>query len=221
LLLINGEDSEFVQRTYARGAGDIHIFKNGVHPSRLDERAQPLESITALFLGTWLERKGIDTLVGAARILHSRSLRIKWLLAGSGVGSEGVLRSWPESLRSHVEVIPRFSPDIEEKLFARSNLFVLPSFFEGQPLSLLQAMETGRCCITTDCCGQRDLIRHNDNGLLHVPGDAEQLALLIEQSAKSEELRRSLGKNAKMTVYGRSWEAVASDVVDFVESVCQ
>ena len=94
---------------------------------------------------------------------------------------------------------------------------MLPSFFEGQPLSLLQAMETGRCCITTDCCGQRDLIRHTQNGLLHQPGDAVQLASLIEECAKSEGLRKSLGHRAKLTVQGRSWEQVGSEVVDFVE----
>jgi len=218
LLLINSQDSEFVQREYGRRREDIYVFKNGIHPSTLDERTQPVDTITALFLGSWLERKGVDTLIEAARILDSTGRRINWLLAGTGVDREGVLGSWPESLRSRVKVVPRFAPDAEEELLARSNLFVLPSFFEGQPLSLLQAMASGRCCITTDCCGQRDLIRHNENGVLHQPGDARGLASLIEQCASSEALRRSLGRNAKQTVEGRSWEQVASEVVDFVES---
>lgn len=218
LLLINAQDSEFVQNRYGRALEDIHVFKNGVYPSMLDERTQPVDSFTALFLGSWLERKGTHTLIDAARILESRDVRINWLLAGTSGDRDVVLEAWPGSLRHRVEVVPSFSPDVEQPLFARSNLFVLPSFFEGQPLSLLQAMETGRCCITTDCCGQRDLIRHNENGLLHHPGDAVQLAALIEECARSESLRRSLGRNAKNTVQGRSWETVASEVVDFVES---
>jgi len=218
LLLINTQDSEFVQNNYGRAPGDIHVFRNGVYPSTLDEQTQPGDAITALFLGSWLERKGIDTLIDAAWILDSRNVGINWLLAGTGADRDVVLKAWPDSLRPRVEVVSSFSPDVEESLFARSNLFVLPSFFEGQPLSLLQAMETGRCCITTDCCGQRDLIRHNQNGLLHQPGDAVQLAALIEQSAGSESLRKSLGHQAKQTVQRRSWERVASEVVDFVES---
>lgn len=221
LLLINNEDSAFVQRTYGRNLDDIRVFKNGVYPSTLDERTQPADSITALFLGSWLGRKGIDTLISAARILDARNMRINWLLAGTGSDRDSILSSWPESLRPHVEVIPRFSPDAEEALFARSNLFLLPSFFEGQPLSLLQAMETGRCCITTDCCGQRDLIGHNQNGLLHTPGDSVELASLIERCAANEQLRESLGRNAKQAVQGRAWETISSEVVDFVESVCE
>jgi glycosyltransferase involved in cell wall biosynthesis len=218
LLLINSQDSEFVQREYGRRREDIYVFKNGIHPSTLDERTQPVDPITALFIGSWLERKGVDTLIEAARILNSTGRRINWLLAGTGVDREGVLASWPESLRSRVEVVPRFAPHAEEELLARSNLFVLPSFFEGQPLSLLQAMASGRCCITTDCCGQRDLIRHNENGLLHQPGDAVELASLIERCAVSEELRMSLGRTAKQSVQNRNWETVSDSVVDFVES---
>lgn len=218
LLLINSEDSEFVQRTYGRRLEGINVFKNGVYPSTLDERTQPVDSFTALFLGSWLERKGIDTLISAARILDARNVPVNWLLAGTGADRDSVLNSWPESIRPRVEIIPCFSPDAEGSLLARSNLFVLPSFFEGQPLSLLQAMETGRCCITTDCCGQRDLIRHNYNGLLHVPGDAQQLASLIEKCATSEELRSSLGRNAKRTAQCRHWELVSSEVADFVET---
>jgi glycosyltransferase involved in cell wall biosynthesis len=221
LLLINSEDSTFVQRTYGRRLEDIQLFKNGVYPSTLNERTQPVDSITALFLGSWLERKGIDTLISAARILDARNIRINWLLAGTGSDGDSIFNSWPESVRPQVEVIPGFSPAEEEALLARSNLFVLPSFFEGQPLSLLQAMETGRCCITTDCCGQRDLIQHNQNGLLHTPGDSVELASLIERCAASEELRTSLGRHAKQSVRGRNWETVSSEVVDFVESVCE
>jgi glycosyltransferase involved in cell wall biosynthesis len=218
LLLINTQDSEFAQNTYDRSLEDIHVFRNGVYPSTLDEHTQPADGITALFLGSWLERKGIHTLIDAARILESRNVRINWLLAGTGADRDVVLSSWPESLRDKVEVVPNFSPDAEESLFARSNLFLLPSLFEGQPLSLLVAVETGRCCITTDCCGQRDLIRRNQNGLLHRPGDAAQLASLIEECASSESLRRSLGRNAKRTVQDRGWEHVTSEVAAFVES---
>ncbi|HVG22486.1 MAG TPA: glycosyltransferase, partial [Blastocatellia bacterium] len=117
-----------------------------------------------------------------------------------------------------VEVVSEFTPDAEESIFARANFFVLPSFFEGQPLALLQAMESARCCITTNCCGQRDLIRHGYNGLLHEPGDARRMASLIEQCVSSESLRKSLGRAAKQSVQGRRWEAVSSEMADFVEA---
>ncbi|HEX8091983.1 MAG TPA: glycosyltransferase family 4 protein [Blastocatellia bacterium] len=218
LLLINDEDAVFARNYYRRSDSQICVFKNGAYPSKLNEEAQPCHMLTGLFLGSWLERKGINTLVEAARILDERGARVNWLLAGTGLDRDAVLSRWPDSLRTAVEVIPEFTPDAEDSIFARSSFFVLPSFFEGQPLALLQAMESARCCITTNCCGQRDLIRHGYNGLLHEPGDAQHLASLIEQCINSETLRKGLGRAAKQAVQGRRWEAVSSEMADFVES---
>jgi glycosyltransferase involved in cell wall biosynthesis len=217
LLLINREDAAFAQNSYRRKAGDMLIFNNGVNPSKVDENVQPPDK-AVLFLGSWLKRKGIETLVEAARILAQRDLQLRWLLAGTGLEQKEVLRSWPEHLHSSIEVIPTFTRETEEELFARSSLLVLPSFFEGQPLALLQAMEAGRCCITTNCCGQRDLIQDQFNGLLHEPGDAITLADLIARCLDNQELRLALGRNAKRSVQGRSWEVVSAEVADFVEA---
>ncbi|MEW6558371.1 MAG: glycosyltransferase family 4 protein [Elusimicrobiota bacterium] len=218
LLLINQEDALYAQRRYNRNS-DILVFKNGVYPSNLNEKIQPENQITILFLGSWIERKGIRTLIEAATILHRQGLRLNYLVAGVSVESKTILDSWPEELHTFVEVVPHFSRGYEESLFARSNIFVLPSFFEGQPLSLLQAMESGRCCITTNCCGQKDLIQHGFNGLLHEPGDAKKLAFLIAKCAESKDLRIELGKNAKLSVKDRSWEAVSAEIVDRIEVV--
>jgi glycosyltransferase involved in cell wall biosynthesis len=216
LLLSNHQDSAFAEEYYKRDAQQIFVFKNGTYPSTLNEMHQP-EVPTILFLGSWLERKGINTLIDAARILEERAVRANWLLAGTGVDSEKILPCWPQSVRPFVHVVSKFDKDSEESFLARASLFVLPSYFEGQPLALLQAMEAGRCCITTDCCGQRDLIRHGFNGLLHTPGDARRLAFLIEECLADKELKTMLGRNAKFSVQGRSWETVSSEVVNFSE----
>jgi glycosyltransferase involved in cell wall biosynthesis len=217
LLLINNEDAAFAEDFYRRAAGDVLVFHNGVNPSKVNENVQPPNN-TVLFLGSWLNRKGTETLVEAGRILAKRDLQVRWLLAGTGIEQKEVLRSWPEHLHSYIEVIPTFTPETEQELFTHSRLFVLPSFFEGQPLALLQAMEAGRCCITTNCCGQRDLIQDQLNGLLHEPGDAITLADLIARCLDDQELRLSLGRKAKRTVQGRSWEVVSAEVADFVEA---
>jgi glycosyltransferase involved in cell wall biosynthesis len=218
LLLINNQDASFAEKYYKREAREIFIFKNGVYPSILNETIQPSVP-TILFLGSWLDRKGISTLIKAAQILERKSIYPNWLLAGTGFDREAILPYWPESMQPFVEVIPKFVKEYEENYFARASLFVLPSHFEGQPLALLQAMETGRCCITTDCCGQRDLIRDEFNGLLHKPGDATQLALLIERCLADKNLLMTIGKNAKSFVQQRRWESVSAEVVDFTEEL--
>jgi glycosyltransferase involved in cell wall biosynthesis len=82
-------------------------------------------------------------------------------------------------------------------------------------------MEAGRCCITTNNCGQRDLIRHGENGLLHEADDAEKLAELIATCALDEDLRLRLGKTAKRDVQDRQWPRVSAEVVDRIEQQLQ
>jgi len=221
LLLINSEDMIFAQKVYQRRDENLFAFKNGINPSRLTEENQPKDQAhcNVLFLGSWLERKGTHTLVNSAKILYEKEIDLCWTLAGVGNSKKTVIDFWPKNLHDSVRVIPQFLSHQEQALLADANIFVLPSFFEGQPLALLQAMESGRCCITTNCCGQRDLIQHEYNGLLFEPGDAKALARLIEQCVKDRELRLRLGRNARLSVHNRQWESVASEVVDQVEQV--
>ncbi|MEH2411351.1 glycosyltransferase family 4 protein [Nostoc sp.] len=219
LLLSNQEDSQFVQQYYHKNSTDIFLFRNGVYPSGLDESSRSNNPLTILFIGSWLERKGINTLLNAANILQKLGLHPNWLLAGTGVNAEAILASFPKELYPYVEIIPKFQASDELNILAQSDIFVLPSFFEGQSLAVLQAMSAGRCCITTNCCGQKDLIRHGYNGLLHEPGDAEKLASLIEECASDSKLRVTLGRNAKASVQNRSWKEVSMEVVDRIEAL--
>lgn len=217
LLIANQEDCEFVQQYYNRDSKDILLYKNGIYASELDETVEVDEAFTILFIASWIERKGIQTLVDAAHILQKQGLYPNWLLAGTGLNREAVLASWPKDIHPYLKIIPKFRASDEFSLFTRSQIFVLPSFFEGQPLVLLQAMAAGSCCITTNCCGQKDLIRHGDNGLLYEPGDAEKLASLIQECASNSQLRATLGKNAKTSVQNRLWKEVSVEVVERIE----
>jgi len=218
ILLNNKEDQLFTQDYYGRKKEATFIFKNGVYNSGLNEKIQPPDN-TILFLGSWLKRKGIVTLVEAAKIIYSKGLNVKWILAGTGLSEENVLSLWPEEIRKNVEVSPFFRLSEEKSFLARSNIFVLPSFYEGQPLALLQAMESGRCCITTNSCGQKDLITDNNNGLLFETGDCNKLAELIIFCLKNKKLRLRLGRNARYSVINRKWDKVSCEIVKKVGGV--
>lgn len=217
LLLINQDDARFVQQRYGRSSSDILVFRNGVVQTGLTEFDHESETPTILFMGTWIERKGISTLIQAARDLRSRGVNARWLLAGTQIGEEEVLGKWPAAMRSQVVVVPRFRCEDERQLLAKADIVVLPSCFEGQPLALLQAMEAGRCCIASDCCGQRDFIRHGENGFLHAVGDSKKLADLLEYVIVNAEIRHSVGKNARLSVSDRTWFNVSEEVVGFLD----
>lgn len=174
---------------------------------------------TVLFVGSWLPRKGTATLVEAAGLLHARGIRPTFVLAGTGRDAAAVLADWPESLRPAVRVVPRFAAAGESELYSCSDVLVLPSFYEGQPLALLQAMAGGCCCIASDVAGSRDLIDDRVTGLLHPAGDAERLAECLAECLAQPLLRRRLGDGARQAMAGRGWEVVAAEVADFVAGV--
>ena len=76
-----------------------------------------------------------------------------------------------------------------------ADIFILPSKWEGVPMSIIEAMGTGLPIIASRVGGVSDMLTHDRSGLLIEP-DATELACAIERLAGSEELRRTLGQNA-------------------------
>jgi glycosyltransferase involved in cell wall biosynthesis len=219
LLVLNAEDLAYARDHYRRRAEDLFLFRNGIYRPPAREPIPPDRPPTLLFLGTWLPRKGIGTLVAAASLLHARGVMPRFILAGTGLDTRQVLSQWPEDLREAVEVLPHFPFTDELALYPRADVFVLPSLYEGQPLALLQAMTAGCCCVASDIAGNRDLLTHGKTGLLHPAGDAARLAADLHACLANPRLREDLGRKAREAVSARTWETVSGEVADFVERI--
>lgn len=217
LLLINSDDSNYVKNKYKRKVDDVFLFKNGV-----DFNVNTLETnknmdFTILFNGSWIDRKGIAVLIEAADILFKKhQIDFHYLLIGTVKSVSEVLENWPDYLKKYVKVIPKFEASDEIKYLNEASLFVLPSYFEGQPLSLLQAMSVGKCCITTNSCGQKDIITNDYNGILISVGNSFELSESILKCFNDSENINRIGNNAKVEMKSRSWEIVSNEVTDYI-----
>jgi len=219
LLLINSDDVEYVKRKFGRAGKDIFLFKNGYNTITNNSSVSKSDNeISILFNGSWITRKGINTMVMAARELHKKNKKIKWVLAGVGTDENIVRNAWPSDMQNNITVISRFPAEQELELLANTDIFLLPSLLEGQPLSLIQAMAYGKCCITTNCCGQKDLVSNGKTGLLFEPGNYKELEQLLEKCIADKSLRDTLGKNAHEALKNRTWENVSNEVVNYVTS---
>jgi glycosyltransferase involved in cell wall biosynthesis len=216
LLLINSDDKAYVKKNYVRKDEDILVFKNGANSIPQMNSGVVDSEFTVLFNGNWLRRKGIDVLVKAAKSIFDIGLTIRYLLIGTGKDEKTVLEDWPKELHPFVKVVSRFAPSDESMLLNLSSLFVLPSYAEGQPLSLLQAMAAAKCCITTDCCGQKDTIKNGITGFLFKVGDHKGLAELIINCYEKPDIMEVVGLNAKNYINDFTWESVSEEVVKFI-----
>jgi len=81
----------------------------------------------------------------------------------------------------------------------RSEVFVLPSFFEGHPKALIEAMACGKAVVGTDVEGIRNVIRHEETGLLCSP-TVESITSALQRLLDDAELRERLGRGARAFV---------------------
>jgi colanic acid/amylovoran biosynthesis glycosyltransferase len=103
-------------------------------------------------------------------------------------------------LRRHVIFEGMLNHDQVRELYRRADLFVLPSFEEGLPVVLMEAMSMQVPCVATHVAGIPELIRHGLDGLLVAPSDTAGLAQAILELIRDPELRRRLGASARARV---------------------
>jgi glycosyltransferase involved in cell wall biosynthesis len=130
-----------------------------------------------LMIARLLRDKGLLEYVEAARIVKRAAPDARFLLAGpldpnpAGVRQSDVDGWIKEGV---VEYLGELS-DVRPAL-ARSHVFVLPSYREGTPRTVLEAMGMGRAIVTTDVPGCKETVRHGKNGLLVQVKNAQSLA---------------------------------------------
>lgn len=105
------------------------------------------------------------------------------------------------------------------RVYAASDIFVIPSRSEGFPNALAEAMALGIACISYDfTAGPRDLIESGNNGLIVKEGDIEALSKAIQYLIDNETERNRMATNAKRVRERLSAEQIAGELVSFILS---
>jgi glycosyltransferase involved in cell wall biosynthesis len=146
---------------------------------------------TVLFLAWLQEEKGVLDLVRAIPMVLRAVPEARFVLAGEG---RAPIVDLARSLGvEHALTLPGWVEGRQkEELLRRSDLFVLPSHYEGLPLGLLEAMGWGLPVIATPVGGIPDLIADHVNGLLVAPGEPPALAKAIVLLLKNDVQRGRL-----------------------------
>lgn len=150
-----------------------------------------------LFLGQLVERKGLEPLVKSFHLMRSRA---ELYLVGGDWGEAGYparIRGMVENLglQKRVHLLNHRTDAIN--LMRQCDVFVLPSFSEARPRSIIEAMMLGRCVVSTRTGGIPTLIKDGVTGLLVEPGDVEALARALDRVVSNEAHRSALGASAK------------------------
>jgi glycosyltransferase involved in cell wall biosynthesis len=210
-VVINWETWTMLQLKYGREIGKVWYIPNAVESHFFIQREfNAGDAPRLLFVGTWLDHKGVYYLRDGFEELAKRIPQVRLTIAGCSANAETVRQFFPASVREKLEILP-FVPRKEmPSLYARHDIFVFPSLFEGMPIVLLEAMATGMPVVTTETCGMKDVVENEYNGLLVKPGDTAEFVAATQRMIRCAELRARLGRAAQETMKRHTWERVAA-----------
>jgi glycosyltransferase involved in cell wall biosynthesis len=106
-------------------------------------------------------------------------------------------------LAEHLEILGWVRGADKLRQFDRAQVFVLPSYFEGLPMAMLEAMAHGKAIVVSPIGGIPEAVQHEQQGLLVPPGQPAELAAALLRLLQDEALRRRLGEQARLRVQAR------------------
>lgn len=169
------------------------------------EDSGPLSPDTIVCVGRLCEQKGQVILLRAVAELKRRGKPVRLILIGDGDMRgeiEGEIAQL--GLGGEVELTGALGPDQVLAHLRQGRAFVLPSFAEGLPVAIMEAMALHRPVVSTRIAGISELVREGSDGLLVPPSDTAALADAIEQVLTADdEVIRERGKAAAARVRER------------------
>jgi colanic acid/amylovoran biosynthesis glycosyltransferase len=182
----------------------IHVVRCGVDLDRFTppaERAGSPRRAEILFVGRLLHGKGLPLLFEAVAALRSGGLDVRVTIVGDGparVGCEAAAERL--GLRAAVRFLGAVGQDEILHLYDRADLFCLPSFAEGIPVVVMEAMAMELPVVTTRIMGIPELVEDGEEGILVPPGRVDPLADALERLVRSPDERRRMGRAARRKV---------------------
>lgn len=171
----------------------ITVLPNGI---RLPEQYQKTYGQhKLLFLGRLCRDKGVGELLEAVSSLQKQYPDLQLYLGG--IWEDEDLKKEAEKHSGFVTWLGWITGAEKEKYLRQCDIFVLPSYFEGQPVSVLEAMGAGCAVVASETGGIPQMVAEEETGLLVAPKDVDALREGLRRALSDGELCRRMGKQAR------------------------
>lgn len=177
----------------------IEVINNAIRIPAIGDKAEH-EPPTVLFLGALIKRKGVIDLLQAVRLLTEEKTAMQVRIAGAGE-EEAALKAF---VRDHdlgdVVSFPGWIDNQQKpELLKESDLLVLPSYNEGLPIAILEALSYAVPVVSTDVGSIAEAVRDGENGFLYTPGDIKALSAAMRELLTDRELWKRFSGAARKT----------------------
>lgn len=220
IIVLSRNVEAYFKTTYNRST---HFIPNGV--TAMPRRKPAVISDTygldtddyILFLGRLVPEKGVKELICAYQQVHTDK---KLVIAGSSGDTDDYVRECKTMARNHTNIIfTGFVRGTElEELYSNAYIYVLPSKLEGMPLSLLEAMSYGNCCLTSDI--KECISVTGDHGVSYHVQDIEDLVDRLQFLCDHQEVVYKYKREASDYVSQNfNWDDVVNRTLSLYRSV--
>lgn len=225
IVTVGESQAELLKKSFPRYTDKLVTIPNGFPKELLEgeaacESLEPIERIDICFVGSLIEGKGCHILLAAIRTL-SKERNIRLSIIG-----DGPERNYLESAAEGLDV--RFYGSLAQEeayqVMRRSQIFVLPSFAEGRPNALIEALALGLVCVGSDIPAVRDILAGKVvSGYLFASGDEAGLTARIREILENPEEARSRTMSGRdlLSLSGNTWEATAKRYESLLNQVRQ
>jgi len=200
----------------------LEVVHMSVDTDRFVPPAQPRSHdgpLRILDVGRLVPEKGAPVLLDAVSQLADRGVPVEVRFVGGGELEDGLREEIASrGLADRVVLVGSVGQDEILAQYYWADVFCLPSFAEGLPVVLMEAMATELPVLTTPINGIPELVRDGSNGHLVAPGRADLLADALAGLAGDPERRRNLGEQARRDVVAEfSLDACSAAQQQFLE----
>lgn len=171
------------------------------------------------FMGRMDKRKGIYDLIQISKKIYQVNKNLIITLCGDGE-LDKVKKYILDNEICNVDVVGWIGKDMKEKILSETIINILPSYNEGMPMSILEAMAKGIPTISTTVGGIPEVIEHAKNSFLVTPGDKDSMIKIIEELISNVKLRREISSRAYSTINSKfNINAHISSLVNIYEKI--
>jgi glycosyltransferase involved in cell wall biosynthesis len=200
LVCLSESWKKFFQHRYPKA--NIEVLVNYIElipKTKID--FEPNKPTVFLFLGKIGDRKGtFDILEAVSNMAKAERENFEVWIAGDGEIERLKKEIEKRNLRKKVKYLGWISGTSKEEKLSRADIYVLPSYNEGMPISILEAMAHGLPIISTHVGGIPELVADGHSGLLINPGDVPALQDAMEYLLNNTKARLNMGRNASTQI---------------------
>ncbi len=218
IIVLSENVKRYYKDTYNR---KVNFIPNGVNkpnilkPNIITRKYKLKKDDYILYLGRLVPEKGIHYLIDA---YSKANINKKLVIAGGGSDTDIYVNEIKEQAKDNPNII--FTGFVQGKLldelYSNAYIYILPSEIEGMPISLLEAMSYGNCCLTSDISECKEVIE--DKGFTFKKSNIEDLTKILKKLCdNSKTVKKYKDESQQFILNKYNWDTVVLKTLELYE----